>query len=245
MVRGVVKQPNGLYAIFSSICDDFTLMDATREDILEELVFRNGANADLKALDRADEDSGDGLNRWRSCLSTIEAVHSRTPETLAERIKVGTAPVDKPVPPPGGNVWGLAQIVWAHGERDDSERPPPMRLTEALWLHWKGPDQDKASAWSMVLYFRKHDLVTRKSEAWITFMMEAAEHHLQTQTTFDLYSPHREVVCHATTLGIYQRAQKVALDKAVQQVSAKQSAEDCGCRGPSHQQDCRHWVLPL
>lgn len=247
MGRRVVRQPNGLFAIFSSICDDFVLMDGTQEDILEELVFRDGFNADLRALDLAVADEGrwgsapqDGLNRWRKCLSTIEAVHNAKPEILAERIKMGTAPVDKPVPPPGGNVWGLAKIEWVHGERDNPEGPAPMRLTESQWLHWKGPDQDKASAWSVLLHFRKHDLVTRKSEAWFSFMVEAAEPHLQADTTFELYSPHREVVCRAVVSNVYRQAQKAALDKAVRAV-----ADDCDCRGPSHRKECRHWTLPL
>ncbi len=31
----IIKQPNDLYAVFSSICDGFTLIDATREEVAD------------------------------------------------------------------------------------------------------------------------------------------------------------------------------------------------------------------
>jgi hypothetical protein len=221
MGRRVVKQPNGLYAIFSSICDDFVLLDANREEILEELIFRNGADADLKALDRADADQidhrknmkSDGLNRWRDALDLIEAVHGKA--TADERRTVGEAPVEKPVPPPGGNLWGLADIEWVHTERSNKVEPPPMILAESQWLHWKPPVEDGASAWSMMLHFRSHNLVTRKSEAWVCFMVKDAEHYMVADTSFDLYSPRREVVCRATVRDVFSREAKTALDRAV------------------------------
>lgn len=36
MGRQIIKQPNGLYAVFSSIVDDFIIVDATSQDIIAE-----------------------------------------------------------------------------------------------------------------------------------------------------------------------------------------------------------------
>ena len=38
MGRQIIKQPDGKYCIFSSIVDDFTLWNATKEELIEDLV---------------------------------------------------------------------------------------------------------------------------------------------------------------------------------------------------------------
>lgn len=38
MARMMVQQPNGLYSIFSTICDDYILEDVTIEEVIEALV---------------------------------------------------------------------------------------------------------------------------------------------------------------------------------------------------------------
>ena len=38
MSRQIIKQPNGKYALFSSVVDDFVLIDADPNEIVEELV---------------------------------------------------------------------------------------------------------------------------------------------------------------------------------------------------------------
>ncbi|KKL68543.1 hypothetical protein LCGC14_2123910 [marine sediment metagenome] len=40
MGQQIIKQPNGKYALWSSVVDDFTLIDATRDQIIEEFVER-------------------------------------------------------------------------------------------------------------------------------------------------------------------------------------------------------------
>lgn len=38
MARQIIKQPNGLYAEWSSVVDDFVLLDATREEIIQAAI---------------------------------------------------------------------------------------------------------------------------------------------------------------------------------------------------------------
>ncbi len=79
MGRQVVKQPNGKFAIFTSICDDFVLMDATQEELLEEV--------GKEAAERAKEDylrlmgtiqsqtQAVQTKNWNECLNTLKHVH--------------------------------------------------------------------------------------------------------------------------------------------------------------------------
>ena len=71
MPARAVKQPNGLYARFSTIVDDFTHLNCTRDELWT--VFRDEGGvecADGKML-RADENP----QRYEEELHTIEVVH--------------------------------------------------------------------------------------------------------------------------------------------------------------------------
>ena len=79
----IVKQPNGLYARFSSIVDDFTHVNLSRAEAIDECVERAGREVANAKVERADTDTdphthkpreGDGLQRWRDCLQTIRIV---------------------------------------------------------------------------------------------------------------------------------------------------------------------------
>lgn len=48
MSNQIIKQPNGKYALWSSVVDDFVLVDGTREEIIQEFVDR--AMRDIERL---------------------------------------------------------------------------------------------------------------------------------------------------------------------------------------------------
>ena len=52
MSHQIIKQPNGLYAVFSSVVDDFILLDATPEDIIQDRVddYRKQARRDVNRI---------------------------------------------------------------------------------------------------------------------------------------------------------------------------------------------------
>lgn len=66
-----VKQPNGLYSRFSTVVDDFTHMNYSREELWE--VFRDEGGVDCAngKMERADKE----LERWEDELETINAIH--------------------------------------------------------------------------------------------------------------------------------------------------------------------------
>lgn len=89
----LLKQPNGLIAVFSSIVDDFTAWDATPEEALAYGTKEWGQAIAQEKLDKALMDIGlwkpystdDGLGRWRESLTTIAFRHGV--KCLKERLE--------------------------------------------------------------------------------------------------------------------------------------------------------------
>jgi hypothetical protein len=82
MPSRVVRQPNGLLAVFSTVVDDFTRMDLTESEALRWAREHMGrADAEAKVRRGLDDENpwtgerGDGLSRWRDALETVRAVH--------------------------------------------------------------------------------------------------------------------------------------------------------------------------
>lgn len=76
MPQFIVKQPNGKYAIFSTVVDNFVAYDYTEAEIIAHYEQKAKDDARLVAergLNRADSDP-DALGR---CLATIEAIHGK------------------------------------------------------------------------------------------------------------------------------------------------------------------------
>lgn len=87
MGHQIVKQPNGLYAVWSSVVDNFILWDATAEDILvEEQVemyerVAKRVRDTLASLERGEQPPQ--LPTFDECIRTIRALHGEADDTLA------------------------------------------------------------------------------------------------------------------------------------------------------------------
>jgi len=89
----IVKQPNGLYARFSEIVDDFTDMNMTLDEaffccrmycgIEESNQKINNAIRELDSNGR----TGQELGRWHHAISIIRAIHGRP--TARKRMRIG------------------------------------------------------------------------------------------------------------------------------------------------------------
>lgn len=83
MPKFIVKQPNGLFAAFSTVVDNFTAYDMTREEAIEYIgdeskVRRAADDADLMGGGGGVDEYrhlGEGLARWHYCLEIILSVH--------------------------------------------------------------------------------------------------------------------------------------------------------------------------
>lgn len=79
----VIKQPNGLFAIFSGVVDNFIQYHGTEKEILEVLRKDMGERLAEEAMRAGKEDwphmkymsPGSGHDRWDHALRTIERVH--------------------------------------------------------------------------------------------------------------------------------------------------------------------------
>jgi len=78
----IVRQPNGQYARFSTICDDFTHIGMTIAEVFE--TFREKANYDAElaatqAIKRANER---GVDAWDDAVHTRKRVHGGEPDFM-------------------------------------------------------------------------------------------------------------------------------------------------------------------
>lgn len=80
MRRGIYKQPNGLYAIWSSIVDNFVLLDATPEDLVRN--FMEVFERDIREMVKhrlIDLEVG-GPETWEDRVHWVGVIHG--PEGL-------------------------------------------------------------------------------------------------------------------------------------------------------------------
>lgn len=71
MGRQIVKQPNGKYAIWSSILDNFVLYDCTREDLTKEFV-KNTEVLKSESIDEILAKLELGEKPYHQCTMTLE-----------------------------------------------------------------------------------------------------------------------------------------------------------------------------
>lgn len=93
-----LKQPNGRYARYSTIVDDFTAMNMTRQEAIWCARGELGLRDAFGKIERADRDENAseydekapaGLRRWWGALSAVGAVHGD--ETRRKRMVAGEA----------------------------------------------------------------------------------------------------------------------------------------------------------
>ena len=89
----IVKQPNGKYALWSSVVDDFTLLDADASDIIDSLVddFRTrtvaNVNRVIAELERGGNPYLQFTKSFDECLAIIKELHGNDCESLRYFIK--------------------------------------------------------------------------------------------------------------------------------------------------------------
>lgn len=88
MGRQIIKQPNGLYALWSSVVDDFVMLDATPEEIIEDAVEDSRKEITARVKDVVAKLGKGGrpyFQRTKSfdeCVERIKELHGPEAETL-------------------------------------------------------------------------------------------------------------------------------------------------------------------
>ena len=81
MGRQIIKQPNGKYAIFSSIVDDFVFANATAKEMIDFCVeeeaskIRESIKHIIDMLDKNEKPYHQFTMNWEEALDTIKEVH--------------------------------------------------------------------------------------------------------------------------------------------------------------------------
>jgi hypothetical protein len=75
MAWRIVQQPNGKLARFSEVVDDFTDVDLTYEEALDECI-RHGMSV-MDAIEKVNRGIKAGNARYLECLETIRTIHGR------------------------------------------------------------------------------------------------------------------------------------------------------------------------
>lgn len=91
MGHQIIKQPNGLYAVWSSVVDHFIMWDCTPEDIIEDRVqeFREQTDKGVREICRR-LDEGDMKTyhqftmTWNEAIEDIEEQYGKDDEVLVE-----------------------------------------------------------------------------------------------------------------------------------------------------------------
>ena len=90
MGKQIVKQPNGKFALWSSVVDDFTVIDYENtqeiiDDFVEQYRAEIGAkvNAVVEALEKGEKPYYQFTMSFEECVARIKEVHGSNAESLA------------------------------------------------------------------------------------------------------------------------------------------------------------------
>ncbi len=89
MARQIIKQPDGRYAIFSSVVDDFILLNATPQDIIDDYVvdcrtlIADKVAEVVAALDRGEKPYYDLTKTFDEAVRIVRSEHP-----LSETLKI-------------------------------------------------------------------------------------------------------------------------------------------------------------
>lgn len=88
MGRQIVRQPNGLYAVWSSVVDNFVLLDATESEVVEELAanaveqLRKDVRRIVAQLEIGQRPYHQFTKTFEECVAIIRDLHGEGDETL-------------------------------------------------------------------------------------------------------------------------------------------------------------------
>lgn len=94
MGRTVVKQPNGKYAVFSSVVDDFVTVNATKQELIDADIeearerITERYNTMFESFDKGEAPPG-YLNRkmsWEEALVCIADVHGEVAAAESKKV---------------------------------------------------------------------------------------------------------------------------------------------------------------
>jgi predicted DNA-binding protein YlxM (UPF0122 family) len=89
MGKQIVKQPNGKFAIWSSVIDDFVFVDASVDEIIEDMVASSRRQIDehvrkvVDMLERGEKPCHQFTKSFAECVDLIKTVHGEGSVSLS------------------------------------------------------------------------------------------------------------------------------------------------------------------
>lgn len=99
MGRQIIKQPNGLYAIWSTVVDHFVLYDATADEIVDEAIRENSPTREgvlkvIEELNNGGKPYYQFTMTFKEAIQTARRIHGKDDETLQDILKRANERVD-------------------------------------------------------------------------------------------------------------------------------------------------------
>jgi hypothetical protein len=94
MGRQIIKQPNGLYAVFSSVVDTFIMWDCTPECIIETWAeeerkrIEQGVRQTCAELDAGGKPYYQFTMDWKEAMATARRAHKQDVDTMKELAEI-------------------------------------------------------------------------------------------------------------------------------------------------------------
>lgn len=79
----IIKQPNGKYALWSGVVDNFTALDCSPQDITDTYIeeetkrITKNVNDIIGKLEQGEAAYYQFTNSWEECLTIIQAIHGK------------------------------------------------------------------------------------------------------------------------------------------------------------------------
>jgi hypothetical protein len=100
MGRQIVKQPNGKYAVWTTISDGFISVNDTKEELIRDLIeeeienikkrIPQDVNRVISALESNEKPYYQFTKSWEECLKTIREVHGEDTSPIENLCKKET-----------------------------------------------------------------------------------------------------------------------------------------------------------
>lgn len=102
----IVKQPNGLFARFSTVVDDFTHLNYSYQDMVQLCKDEYGRDVGHEKVARGDreeacavsrDDVGQPLHRWNSCIDHMRSLGDNWKVQVDKALRAGNTAKDCPM----------------------------------------------------------------------------------------------------------------------------------------------------
>jgi hypothetical protein len=155
-----VKQPNGLYALFSTFTDRYLEQNLTEQDLLTNSLLEDGLAHGEDIARRSIERANRSSSLWEDRLRVMARQHGQD-DVYDEVVQLGTQPFEVPPDADRGQIWALVGILWVN-----ASRVMPAEEVLAVEVYWPVSETVSCTG-DYNMKFIRHNFMLRQSDAWL------------------------------------------------------------------------------